>query len=168
MSKIYGNATGGFGQPKTIILTDETGNELGVGVVTDSAKVFDAGVNDVIVGKTFASDEGVQIGENTKTYRVEMSTWLVFPNESCSIPLGNYDRYDYTGFQGIIVLHSSDYSSKAKTIGITIGDSVFSTETSEKWADITKDSTNKSIDLNIVNNSDEVYSIRYFTYRQEV
>lgn len=167
MSKIYGSATGGFGMPKTFVLTDKNGNEF-TGVVTNSVQVFDATKADVKVGKIFASSDGIQTGEDTKTYRVTMCTRLIYPNENCSIPLSNYDRYDYTGFQGLIVLYSSDYSTNAETIGVTIGDSVFSAKTSEKISDITKNSNTKSIDLNITNNSENIYSIRYFTYREEV
>lgn len=165
---IFGNVIGGGSAPlKTVILEDDFGNQM-IGVVTESVQIFDAKPSDVKAGKKFVSDIGICEGTDTKNYRVEMSTWLVFPGENCSIPLSNYDIYDYTGFQCIITLFSQDYSTNATTIGVSIGDSVFSTQTSKKISNIVKNVNTKSIDLNIVNNSEDIYSIRYFTYRVEV
>ena len=59
-------------------------------------------------------------------------------------------------------------SDSAETMAITINDSVFSATNYNKLSDITKNIDTKSIDLNITNNSDNIYSIRYFTYREEM
>lgn len=152
--------------PKSFVLEDENGNSF-VGVTVGEEAVLDATPADVRINKTFASDEGVQVGENTITYRTTQSFCLILPGDKFSIPLPMYNCYNYTKFQAILVLYSPDYSSSAKTMSITINDSVFSTETSEKLANITKNSDTRSIDLNITNNSDDIYMIRYFTYCQE-
>lgn len=41
MSGLYGNATGGFCNPQTYILTDENGKEI-TGVLVENVTVFDA------------------------------------------------------------------------------------------------------------------------------
>ena len=59
---INGNVIGYCAAPlKTVILTDENGNEL-TGVVTDSEVIFTATDNDVLEGKVYASDKGVSTG----------------------------------------------------------------------------------------------------------
>lgn len=64
MSGLYGNVCGGFGNPKTYVLTDENGKEI-TGVLVDNLTVFTATPEDVRSGKVFAGDEGVKTGTNT-------------------------------------------------------------------------------------------------------
>ena len=59
---ICGNVIGvSFTPLKTIVLTDEHGNEF-FGVVTDSEVILTATDSDVIAGKVYASNEGVSVG----------------------------------------------------------------------------------------------------------
>lgn len=162
----YGNPVGGFCYPKTYILTDENGNEMATGVVVGEKTVFDATPADVRVNKVFASDEGVLTGTDTKTYRTTMASRIIKPGESLSIPLTYYNAYDYTKFQGVIVLHNSNYNTTVNTIGVTVGDSVFSIDTS-KLSNITKNAETKSVDFNIANTTTNTYEIFYSTYREE-
>ena len=53
MSGLYGNVCGGFGNPKTYVLTDENGKEI-TGVLVDNLTVFTATPEDVRSGKVFA------------------------------------------------------------------------------------------------------------------
>lgn len=64
MSGLYGNVCGGFGNPKTYVLTDKNGKEI-TGVLVDNLTVFTATPEDVRSGKVFAGDEGVKTGTNT-------------------------------------------------------------------------------------------------------
>lgn len=167
MSVICGGVSGGFGMPNIVEITDGSGNTF-IGAVTDSEVALDATRDDVKIGKFFAANDGIQEGINTITYRTETASRLILPGEDFSIPLSNYNQYDYTKFQCIIVVFNSDYSTNAESYGITIDDNVFSTTTSEKISSITKNSNTKSIDLNLTNTSDKTYSIRYFTYHEDV
>ena len=59
---INGNIIGYCASPlKTVILTDENGNEI-TGVVTDSVVVFTATDSDVKLGKIYVGDNGVSTG----------------------------------------------------------------------------------------------------------
>ena len=167
MSNIYGNATGGFGQPKTIMLTDESGNEISVGVVVENEQMFDAKASDVIVGKTFASDEGVKVGENTKTYRVSKASRFILPDTNYSIPLDYYDAYDYTKFQCIIAKYNTSATDSVFTDKISLEDNVYEVNSDEALSQVTKNVNTKSIDLNIVNNTTDTYVVHYFTYKEE-
>ena len=106
---IYGNATGGFGMPKLIELTDENGNTL-IGTVTDSAISLDATRDDVKIGKTFASSEGILEGKNTITYRTRMGYRIIQPGENFSIPMSDYNQYDYTQLQCIIAPYNTSFA----------------------------------------------------------
>lgn len=169
MSIIYGNAIGANGGVigQTIEIICDDGTEL-MGVVTEKEELLDAKPSDVRVGKKVVSDSGIIEGTNTINYRTQSGSRLIKPGQSFSIPLTMYNQYDYTKFQCIIVLFNSDYSDSAETMAITINDSVFSATNYNKLSDITKNIDTKSIDLNITNNSDNIYSIRYFTYREEM
>ena len=164
---IYGNPVGGALNAKTFMLQVNGGKTEIAATVVGEETVFDATENDVRKGKTFASSNGVKIGQkNIPAYETRMAYFIVEPNESCSIPLSDEDRYDYTKFQCIVVVHSSDYSSNVTTKYISMNDGLFSVETSSKVSNITKNSKTKSIDLNITNNSSDAYEIIYITYKE--
>lgn len=166
MSGLYGNATGGFGNPKTYILTDNNGKEI-TGVLVDNVTVFDATPEDVRVDKVFASDEGVQTGVDTKTYRTTMGSKVILKGESFSIPLVEYDGYNYTQFNAMISSFNTTISDSISVNKISINDSVYAVNSTTKLADVTKNSSTKSIDLNIVNNTNGSCVIHYSTYKEE-
>ena len=164
---IYGNPVGGALNAKTYELQYNGGTTPIMAVVVDEEKVFDATENDVRKGKVFASNAGVKIGQkNIPAYETRMSSLIVEPNETCSIPLSSEERYNYTNFQCIIAVYNSDYSTNMVTKYVSMNDGLFSVETSKKISNITKNSETKSIDLNITNDSKDIYEIIYFTYKE--
>ena len=164
---ISGNMVGSYSQiGRTFILEDSDGNTI-EGVVVDQMTVFDATPEDVIVGKTFASNEGVKVGENTKTYRVTKASRLVFPNMSYAIPLSHYNQYDYTKFQCIIAKYNTSLSDSVYTNKISIEDNIYEVNSIDVLSSITKNTDEKSIDLNITNDTVDTYIIHYFTYKEE-
>ena len=167
MSVVYGNAVGGIvGYGKSFVLVDENGSEL-TGIVVDEVQVFDATPEDVKIGKKFASTDGVLEGTDTKTYRTEHASYLIFPGENFSIPLEKYNGYDYTKFQAIIALFNTTFLDSVVTDKISIDDAVYNVNSSDKLSDITKNADTKSIDLNIINDTDNVYVVHYNTYKEE-
>lgn len=166
--KIIGKMCGAYSPlGKTFVLQDENGNDLVTGVVTDSAKVFDANVADVKIGKTFASGEGVKVGEDTKTYRTTHATYLVTPGAKFSIPLSQYDKYNYTQFQAMISVFNTTVFDSVSVEKISVYDSVFNVNSSNAISSVTKNIDTKSIDLNFTNDTDNVYIINYNTYKEE-
>lgn len=164
---ISGNMVGSYSQiGKTFILQDENGNEV-TGVVVDQATVFDATVADVRIGKTFASDEGVQQGENTITYRTEQGTACILPGEDYTIPLSAHDSYDYTKLQCIVTKYTEDVNNRMAAYKIVLNNSVYEVNSSVALSTVTKNSETKSIDFNIANDTNDIYVIHYFTYKEE-
>lgn len=167
MSKIVGDMAGCYSPlGKTFIFTDDEGTEI-TGVVTEQEQVFSASVADVKIGKTFASDEGVKTGEDTKTYRTTQSSRCILPNESYSIPLDDYDKYNYTKFQCIIAKFNTSLYDSVATNKIAYENNVYEVNSTTSLSQITKNQDAKSIDLNIVNNTDDTYVVHYFTYKEE-
>lgn len=165
---IYGNMIGGGSAPlKTLILVDESGNET-VGVVTESLQMFDATPADVRINKTFVSDNGIETGENTITYRTEQGFVGIKAGKNFSIPLYNYDLYDYTKLQCIITPYNTSIANSVAADKVVIGDCVYPTGSTIKLSDVSKDIESQSINLNIVNDSESRYIIHYFTYREEI
>lgn len=166
MSGLYGNATGGFGNPKTYILTDNNGKEI-TGVLVDNVTVFDATPEDVRVDKVFASDEGVQTGTDTKTYRTVIGSKLILKGESFSIKLDKYDGYNYTKFMAMISSFNTTESDSTSVSKVSINDAVYNVNSTTKLSNVTKNSSTKSIDLNITNNTNNSCVIHYSTYKGE-
>lgn len=166
MSGLYGNATGGFGIPKMVEIVDGNGNTL-VGTVTDSAVVFDATREDVKVGKMFASNDGVQEGIDTKTYRTTQASRAILPGESFSIPLEDNDMYNYTKFQAMIANFNITIDDSVSVNKIVFNDAVYDVNSTAKLSNVAKNTLTKSIDLNITNSTSDTYVIHYSTYKEE-
>lgn len=166
MSGLYGNACGGFGNPKTYILTDNNGKEI-TGVLVENLTVFDATIEDVKLGKVFASDGGVLQGADTRTYRITIGTKLIPSGESYSIRLEQYDQYNYTKFQAIICEFNTTNNNSVAAIKISLNDMVYNVNSTNKVSDVTKNSATQSIDLNIVNNTGNSHVMHYVVYKEE-
>ena len=164
---LYGNMIGGGSAPlKTLILTDENGNEV-VGVVTESIQVFDATPKDVRINKTFVGDNGIETGENTITYRTEQGVQLIRPNKDFVIPLSEYNKYNYTELQCMLTPFNTNFEDSVAVDKVVLKNSVFAVNSTEQISSVTKDDSTKSINFNIVNTSGKIYLIHYFTYCQE-
>lgn len=162
----YGNATGGFGMPKILEIVDNNGNTI-IGTVTDSEITLDATRDDVKVGKIFASADGVQEGIDTRTYRTTHASKTILPGEQFSIPLEDYEQYNYTKFQAMIAEFNTTQYNSVSVVKISLNDAVYDVNSTIKISDVTKNSSTKSIDLNITNNTNNTYVIHYSTYKEE-
>lgn len=167
---ISGNMVGSYSQiGKTFIIQDDNGNEI-TAVVTDQEQIFTATDNDVREGLVYASSDGVSTGtKNIPAYRTSTGYSVVLPNSNFTIPyLTQYDKYNYTELQCIITLFNSDMNDSVSAEKVVINSVVYNVGTSVALSNVIKDAVNKSIDLNIINNSENTYLIRYFTYKEEL
>jgi hypothetical protein len=164
---ISGNMIGSYSQiGKTFVFVDEDGNEV-TGVVTDVEQIFNATPEDVKIGKTFVSDCGVAEGVDTRTYRTQHGSCLIFPGENFSVVLNKYDAYNYTKFQAAIAIFNTTEFDSVATDKISLHDAVFRVNSSEKISDVTKNAMSKSVDLNLINDTDNIYIIHFNTYKGE-
>lgn len=163
---IYGNMAGGFGFPKTFILTDEKGTEL-TGIVVGQETVFTATADDIKIGKVAATDKGITEGVDTRTYRTTQGSIFIMQGDPFIIPLSDYDQYNYTKLYCMIALYNSSLNNSVAVDKIVFNDNVYAVNSTEVLSNVFKNSSNKSIDLNIINNTDSIYVIHYFTYKRE-
>lgn len=163
---INGNMVGCYSPiGKTFILVDSKGAEI-TGVIVDQETNFNATAEDIKVGKTAVTDEGVTEGADTRTYRTTHSTRVIFPGESFSIPLAEYNKYDYTKFQAMIAEFNTNQFDSTSVDKFSLNNEVFNVGSDVKIADVTKNSVSKSIDLNITNNTENSFIIHYSTYKE--
>ena len=162
---ILGNATGGFGFPRTYILTDNNGNEL-TGVYVESETIFTATDNDVREGMVYAGDSGVSIG--TKDIPIYYSTegTRAIPNgKALIIPIPDYE---YTKLQCIVCSYNTNLQNSVSAIQVVINNSVYNVQSLDVLSTVTTDVINGSgaIDLGITNTPGSPVLIRYFTFRE--
>lgn len=166
MSGLYGNAAGGFGMPKTFILTDSDGNEL-TGVVVGEETVFDATINDVREGKIFAGDEGVKTGTKIiPYYNTSEGYKIVESGSEFTLELPASDLYDYTKLQCIICPYDSSINNSVSAEKVVIENNVYESNSTTSISTVVKDSVNKTINFGITNDTSILYVIRYFTYKE--
>jgi hypothetical protein len=165
---IYGNPVGGALNAKTYELQYNGGTTPIMAVVVDEEKVFDATENDVRKGKTFASDSGVKVGtKDIPAYRTEQGAVTILPNQKFSILLNEYNQYDYTKLQCMISKFNTTVEDSVAIDRVVIDGCVYAVNSTDIISSVTKNAETKSINLNIMNETSDVYMLRYFTYRQE-
>ena len=168
MSIIYGNAIGASGGVigQTVEIICDDGTEL-MGVVTEKEELLDAKPSDVRVGKKVVSDSGIIEGTNTITYRTTQGCQMIKPGDSYSIPLSEYNKYDFNKLQCIIFSKNTNLSNSFVAEKIVVEYGVYQVGSSEQISTVTKNSDTKSIDLNLINDTNETKYIRFFTYKDE-
>ena len=158
---IYGNKIGGNRECKTYVLQGN-GIEL-TGVVVDELEIFDARSEDVKAGKKFASDSGVNIGTNDAAYcYITAGIHEVYPEVEFLLNLPDRDQWNYTSLQCMMAPKDTPYAIDK----VVIDNEVRNAE-GEKLADVTKDLNQKTIRLNITNNTDKIYLLYFFVCKEE-
>ncbi len=170
MSKIVGKMAGCYSpMGKTFILQDEEGNDLITGVVTDSAKVFDATPNDVREGFVYAGNEGVKTGsKNIPNYYTTEGYKVITNGSEFSLQLPDMDRYDFTKLQAIICPYAGSIDGSVAAEKIAINDAIYNVNSTEKIATITKNGETQTINFGINNESETLYLLRFFTYKESI
>lgn len=164
---ISGGLVGSYSQMgKTFILEDENGNEV-LAVMTGRETMLTATADDIKIGKVAATEDGIVNGLDTKTYRTTQASRLILPNTEFSIPLDKYDIYNYTKFQCIISKFNTSLNDSVETDKVVINDSVYLVNSTDAISQVTKNSNTKSVDLNIINDTNLIYVVHYMTYKEE-
>lgn len=164
---LYGNMIGGTAPLKTLQLVDESGAEI-VGVVTGSEVVFTATDNDVREGMTYASNYGVRTGtKDIPSYHTTEGYKLIESGEIFKITnLSADDKYAFTKLQVIICPYTGNVDDSVAAEKIAINEGVHNVNSTEVISTVTKDVEDRSINLNISNETDSTYLLRYITYKE--
>ena len=152
--------------PKSYIFVDESGNEI-PGVLVDQETVFTATANDIREGKVAASALGVVTGEKEiPSYNTTEGYVLVPAGSVFRIILAHLNKYDYTKLQAIICKYSGSIAGSVEADKISINDKVYATNSTTVINTVTKDEQNKAINLGITNDSNSLYLLRFFTFKE--
>lgn len=153
--------------PKTMIFVDEDGNET-VGVIVSEETIFDATVNDVREGKVFATEHGVKTGEKViPSYITTEGFAVFFPGERMELPFpGKRELYEYSKLQAIICPFNKSIMDSVAAEKVSINDNVYNVQSVESVSKVLPNPGSKTIDLGIVNDSNNDYVVHYFTFKE--
>ena len=161
---IMGNMVGGSAPLKTLIIQDENGAEM-VGTVVGSEVIFTATDNDVREGSVYAGDSGVSTGTKVIPSYHTAEGYCIIPSGSV-FQTNMLLEYDYTRLQVVICPVSGSIAESVAVDKVAINDGVYAVNSTELLATVIKDSENKKINLGIINESEQLYLMRYFTYKE--
>lgn len=151
--------------PKTIILVDEAGNEA-TAVLTDEEVDLTATANDIRLGTVAVTDDGVTTGEKDIPAYYTVEGHKKIPAGSAMKIALYTDSCEYTKFQAIVCAFNTSSSDSVAAEKVAINDNVYAVNSTVKLADIVVDSENQTIDLSLVNESENPVLIRFFTYKE--
>lgn len=163
---IIGNVVGGKPLIKSYILETEDGKEIPA-VLTEQEVVFDATKNDIRIGKTAATGEGVTVGEKViPSYHTSEGHRIIKPGKKFDIPLKTLDRYKYTKLQAIICPYNNSLPDSVSAEKVSIDGKVYDVNSTISISIVSTNDSEQSIDLGITNETDIPSVLRFFTYKE--
>lgn len=151
----------------TYILVDSDGNEV-VATLVDEATVFDATANDIRLGKVAATESGVTTGtKDIPAYHTTEGVEKIPAGSVLTIPMFS-DKCQYTKLQALICTFNTLVSDSVATEKVSIDGKVYNVGSTTVLSEVSVDSVNQSINLSLMNDSDNPVVIRYFTYKEEM
>ena len=152
----------------TYILVDEEGNEAAA-VLVDEEVELTATANDIRIDTTAVTNEGVTTGEKVipayhtvKGYKlITVGSEVTVPNIDSSV-----DTYDYTQLQALICLYNTTVTDSVYTEKVAIDDSVYNVESVEPISTVTKNHDSKIVEMGITNDSETMWILRFFMYKE--
>lgn len=152
--------------PQVIILVDEAGNEIPA-FLTDEEVQLTATANDIRAGSVAVTNNGITTGDKIiPSYNTTEASVIVLPENDFSIELHHRDLYDYTKLMAVICPFNLSLSNSVSVDKTAINDHVYPVLSAEPLSIVSKDSSKKTINFGIRNDSDKMYVIRYFTYKE--
>lgn len=159
---ILGNATGGFGFPRTYVITDSNGNEL-TGVVVGQETIFTATDNDVREGSVYAGDSGVSTGSKIiPIYYASCGKKIALANSEAVVSV---PEYDYDNLIVTVSTYNINSIQSVTTTYVSVDNALYVAGSNTKVSDIIADIENEQINLGITLSEKSV--IRYFVLKEE-
>lgn len=148
----------------TYVLTNSDGTKRAYAVKNkDEAITLTAQCDDIRLGSTAITNVGYTEGtKDIPAYHSQTGRQIIQAGAIVKIPIIDYD---YTKFQATIAKYNTSINDSLNVYISTIDNGVYRAGTTEKIADITKDTENETINLGITVNEKSV--LRYFTMREE-
>lgn len=163
--KLKGGVVVGDAEGQTYLLLDESGNEVLAALVDEDVNLT-ATEDDIREGATAVTEAGVTTGTKViPSYHTTEGARVIRPGRAFEIVFDD-ELYDFTKLQAIICPYAGGLASSVAAEKVAIEDGVYPANSTELLATVSRDSKNKSINLGIVNNSDSMYLLRFFTYKE--
>ena len=110
---------------------------------------------------------GVKTGEKViPSYNTTEGIAIIKGGRKLEIKLVEQDKYDYTQMQAIICPFNRTLLNSVAAEKVAIKDNVYEVKSTSVLVKVTKNDTQKTIDLGITNETDTPQIIRYFTYKE--
>lgn len=153
--------------PETVILVDEDGVEVPA-VFTDEIVEITATANDIRLGTTAITNEGIITGEKViPAYHTTEGVTIIPVGSEFTIYIPESDRYDYTKIQVIMCPLNGTPDQSVAAAMVAINNEVYMVEESEVIGSLSVDHDSKEIKLGITNSDNVPFVVRYFTYKEE-
>lgn len=166
---IVGRMIGGHPvTPKSYVIETEDGREF-YGILVDEETVFTATENDIRKGKVAATGNGVVVGTKViPTYHTVQGYRIITAGNSLNIPNPDEinDYYDYTKLQALVCSFNTNLANSVSTEYVSIDDFVYPVSSVESVSEVTKNHSDKTIELGITNETSKPMIIRYFSYKE--
>jgi hypothetical protein len=153
------------GEPvNTYILVDENGVEVPA-VLVDEKVTLTATTNDIRIGTTAVTEEGVVTGEKEiPAYHTSEGFSVITAGQPVRIML--VEDCEYTKLQALVCAYNSSMTNSVATEKISVNDRVYPVNSTESISAVTVDTNAKTINFGITNDSGKLQILRYFMYKE--
>ena len=149
----------------TYILVDENGYEVPA-VLTEEEVELTATANDIRIGTTAVTDDGVITGEKEIPAYYTIEGFEKIPaGAALKINLFS-DSCEYTKLQAIICAAGDTIDTSVSAEKVSINNKVYAVNSTIELAEVIVDSEGQAIDLALINENDKPVVIRFFTYKE--
>lgn len=151
----------------TFIFVDKDGNEYPA-IYVDSEVKFTATENDIRLGKTAITGDGVVTGtKDIPNYRAQEGVVEIEPDSALDIFMFS-DMCQYTVLQSIICRYNTSIDDSVSAEKVVIGNKVYNTGSVDTLANVTVDTDTQAVKLGLTNDSDESLVIRYMIIKEDM
>lgn len=151
----------------TFVIVDADGNEIPA-VLVDEEVVVTASSNDIRKGITAITEDGVVVGtKEIPSYITLEGRRQVKSGARFEIPyLSSQNMYDFTKLQAIVCVFNTTLTDSVAAEKVVINENVYPVRSIESLGVVSRDATNKKIDIGIINDSDKPCVLKYFMYKE--
>lgn len=124
-----------------------------------------ATANDIRIGSVAVTDTGVVEGAKViPTYQTKIGTRVIQANAAIVLP--ESDKYDYTKIQATIAVYGTKISNSVQVDKVTVDNSLYTANSTDKLSDLIKDHENAQVDFGIINGNTKAV-MRYSIIKEE-
>lgn len=149
----------------TYILVDENGYEVPA-VLVDEEVTLTATPNDIRIGATAVTEQGVVTGEKEiPGYITTEGKRVVKTGDPLEILMFS-DKYKYSKLLVLVCEYNTTVTDSVSAVMVVIDNHIYEAGSTTPLAEVTVDSENQSINLGLINESDKSLVMRYMSIKE--